>query len=94
MASKRELVVARAQSKRLAKSSQPKARQKTRFDTTLFSTVEDYQWYKQYFAQRQVISKRNINFPKLQHFGFERLFTIMGWLSAITISKPVSSTLV
>ena len=39
-------------------------------------------------------SKRNINFPQLQHFGFEGLFTRMGWLSAVTISEQIFSTLV
>lgn len=94
MASKRELVVVRAQGKRPAEPSQLETRRKMWFDTTLFIIVEDYQWYKQYFAQRQVVPKRNINFPKLQHFGFERLLMIMGWLLAITIYESVFLTLV
>ena len=47
MAPKREMIASRAQSKHPA---QTEARQKVRFDTTLFMTVEDYQRYKQKFA--------------------------------------------
>ncbi|RVW20890.1 hypothetical protein CK203_113691 [Vitis vinifera] len=60
-----------------AEPSQPGGTLKTRFDTTLFSFVEDYQRYKQHFAQRQVVPERNINFPQLQHFRFDGLFTRM-----------------
>ena len=56
--------------------------------------MEDYQWYKQHFAQRRVVPERNINFPQLQQFRFKGLFTRMSWLSAIIVSKPVFSTLV
>ena len=66
----------------------------TRFDTALFSSVEDDQQYKQHFAQRQLVLGRNINFPQLQHFGFKDIFTRMGWLPMVTISEPVFSILV
>ena len=88
------LAVARAQGKCPTELSQPKARRKTWFDTALFSTMEDYQRYKQYFVQRRVILGRNINFPQLQYFRFEGLFTMMGWLFALTISESVFPTLV
>ena len=45
MALKRETIASRAQDKRpteLSQLAQTKARQKTRFDTTLFSSVENY----------------------------------------------------
>ena len=79
MAPRREPTTAfRTQGKRPAKPSQPKARRKARFYTTLFGSVKDYQWYKQHFAHRRVVLKRNINFPQLQYFRFEVLFTRMG----------------
>ena len=71
-----------------------KARRKARFDTTLFSSNEDYQRYKQKFAQRKVIPGRSVNFSQLQHFGFEGLFGRMGWLPVVTISELVFPTLV
>ncbi|RVW36694.1 hypothetical protein CK203_116660 [Vitis vinifera] len=37
---------------------------------------------------------RSINFSQLQHFGFEGLFSRMGWLPIVTISEPIFSTLV
>ena len=61
---------------------------------TLFSSVEDYQRYKQTFAQRKVVLGRSINFSQLQHFGFEGLFSRMGWLPVLTISEPIFSPLV
>ncbi|RVW39153.1 hypothetical protein CK203_078179 [Vitis vinifera] len=71
----------RAQGKRLAEPSQPEqteARRKARYDTTLFNSIEDYQRYKQKFAQRKVVLGRSVNFSQLQHFGFEGLFRRMG----------------
>ena len=66
-----------------------------RFDTVLFSFVDDYQWYKQHFAQRKVVPGRNVNFFfQLQHFGFEDIFTRMGWLPIVTISKLIFLNLV
>ena len=56
--------------------------------------MEDYQWYKQHFAQRRLFPKKNVNFPQLQHFGIEGIFTRMGWLPMITILEPVFTTLV
>ena len=56
--------------------------------------MEDYQRYKQHFAQIRVGHRRNINFSQLQHFGFKGLFTRMGWLFVVTVSKPVFLTLV
>ena len=55
------------------------ARRKARNDTTLFSSVKDYQRYKQKFAQKKVVPGRSINFSQLQHFGFEGLLSRMGW---------------
>ena len=46
------------------------ARRKARYDTALFSSVEDYQQYKQKFDQRKVVPRRSINFSQLKHFGF------------------------
>ncbi|RVW19156.1 hypothetical protein CK203_093903 [Vitis vinifera] len=51
--SMKESIVAKAQDKRPVELSWPKAHQKVWFDTTLFSTIKGYQWYKQHFAQRQ-----------------------------------------
>ena len=65
-----------------------------RVDITLFSTIEEYQRYKQHFAQRQVVPERISIFPKLRRFGFEGLFTRMGWFSVVRIYEPVFSTLV
>ena len=97
MASRRETTASRAQGKCPTKPSQPtqtEARQNVRFDTTLFSIVEDYQRYKQKFAQRKVVPGRSINFSQLQHFEFEGLFIRMGWLPVVTISEPIFPTLV
>ncbi|RVX22856.1 Retrovirus-related Pol polyprotein from transposon RE1 [Vitis vinifera] len=58
--------------KRPAEPSQPEqteAGQKASFDMALFSSIEDYQRYKQKFAQRKVILRRSVNFSQLQHFG-------------------------
>ena len=81
MAPRRETGTFMAQGKRPDESSQPEqteARQKLRYDTTIFSLVEDYQRYKQKFAQRKVVLGRSVNFSQLQHFGFEGLFGRMG----------------
>nr|CAN62461.1 hypothetical protein VITISV_035912 [Vitis vinifera] len=97
MAPRRETGTSRAQGKRPVKPSQPEqteARRKARFDTALFSSNEDYQCYKQKFAQRKVVPGRSVNFSQLQHFGFEGLFGRMGWLPIVTISEPVFPTLV
>ena len=61
---------------------------------TLFSSVEDYQRYKQKFAQRKVIPGKSINFSQFQHFGFKGLFSRMGWLPIVTIFEPIFPTLV
>ena len=66
MAHRRESGTSKAQGKRPAVPSQLpqlEARRKARFDTTIFSSVEDYQLYKQKFAQRKVVPRRSINFP-------------------------------
>ena len=97
MAPRRETGTSRAQGKRPIESSQPKqteAHRKARFDTTLFSSNEDYQCYKQKFAQRKVVIGRSVNFSQLQHFGFEGLFGRMGWLPVVTISESVFPNLV
>ena len=70
------------------------AYRKARYDTALFSSVEDYQQYKQKFDQRKVVPRRSINFSQLQHFGFEGLFSRMGWLSVMTIFKSIFPTMV
>ena len=70
------------------------ARQKVRYDTTLFSSNDDYQRYKQKFPQRKVVPGRSVNFSQLQHFEFEELFGWMGWLPLVTISELIFSTLV
>ena len=65
MAPKREPAAFRAQDKRPAEPSQlgqTEARRNARFDTALFNYVEDYQRYKQKFAQRKVVPRRSINF--------------------------------
>ena len=97
MTPKRETATSRAQDKRPAEPSQPKhteARQKARYDTTLFSFIEDYQRYKQKLTLRKVIPGRSINFSQIQYFRFERLFSRMGWLPIVTIFKPIFPTLV
>ncbi|RVX13382.1 hypothetical protein CK203_021152 [Vitis vinifera] len=78
MAPRRETGTSRAQGKRPVEPSQPEqteAHRKARFDTTLFSSNEDYQRYKQKFAQRKVVIGRSVNFSQLQHFGFEGCWT-------------------
>ena len=97
MTPRRETGTSKAQGKRPAKPSQPeqtKARRKARYDTTLFSSNENYQRYKQKFAQKKVIPGRSVNFSQLQHFGFEELFSRMGWLPVVMISEPIFPTLV
>ena len=97
MALRREIAASRAQGKRPTESSQPdqtEARRKARYDTTLFSFVEEYQRYKQKLAERKVVPGRSINFSQLQYFEFEKLFSRMGWLPVVTISKPIFLTLV
>nr|CAN61574.1 hypothetical protein VITISV_023349 [Vitis vinifera] len=84
MAPRRDTTTSRAQGKRPAEASQPgeaEARRKARFDIGLFTSMEEYQRYKQKFAQRK-------------HFNFEGLFVRMGWLPLVTISKPIFPTLV
>ena len=61
---------------------------------TLFSSVEEYQCYKQKFAQRKVVPRRSVNFSQLQYFEFEGLFDRIGWLPVVTIFEPIFSTLV
>ncbi|RVW45577.1 hypothetical protein CK203_092097 [Vitis vinifera] len=97
MAPRRETGTSRAQGKRPVKPSQPEqteACRKARFDMALFSSNEDYQRYKQKFAQRKVVLGRSVNFSQLQHFGFEGLFGRMGWLPIVMISEPIFPTLV
>ena len=60
----------------------------------LFSSVEDYQRYKQKFSQRKVVLWRSINFSQLQHFGFEGHFGRMGWLPVVMIFESIFPTLV
>ncbi|KAL6314472.1 hypothetical protein AAG906_025957 [Vitis piasezkii] len=97
MAPRRESAASRAQGKRPADPSQPdqsEARRKARYDTALFGSVEDYQRYKQKFAQRKVVPGRSINFSQLKYFGFEEIFARMRWLPVVTISEPIFPTLV
>ena len=97
MAPRRELAASRAQGKYLAEpsqSDQSEARQKARYDTALFGSVEDYQRYKQKYAQRKVVPGRSINFSQLKYFGFEAIFGRMRWLPVVTISEPIFPTLI
>ena len=97
MALRRESTASKARGKRPTEPSQPdqsKARRKARYDTTLFSSVEDYQRYKQKFAQRKVVPGRSINFSQLKYFGFEEIFGRMRWLPMVTISEPIFPTLI
>ncbi|RVW25332.1 Retrovirus-related Pol polyprotein from transposon RE1 [Vitis vinifera] len=92
-----ERTISRAQGKRPTEPSQldqKEACRKARYDMNLFNSVEDYQRYKQKFAQRKVVLGRSINFFQLQYFGFERLFGRMGWLPVVTIFKLIFLTLV
>ena len=85
MAPRRETGTSRAQGKRPVEPSQleqTEARRKARYDTALFSSNEDYQHYKQKFAQRKVVLGRSVNFSQLQHFGFERLFFSDGMVAS------------
>ena len=81
MAPRRDRGASKALGKGPAQASQDgqvKARRKARFDTNLFTSIDEYQRYKQHFVQRKVVAGRNINFAHLQHFGFESLFARMG----------------
>ncbi|KAL6323288.1 hypothetical protein AAG906_029295 [Vitis piasezkii] len=74
---------------RLGETTTSKAQDKcptepSQYDTGLFSSVEDYQRYKQ----------KSINFSQLQYFGFEGLFGRMGWLPIVMISELIFPTLV
>ena len=77
MAPKRESAASKAQGKCPEPShlAQTEARRKVRFGTTLFSSVEDYQRYKQKSAQRKVVPGISINIFQLQYFGFEGFFS-------------------
>lgn len=46
------------------------------------------------FCSKMGSSKEKHQFSQLQHCRFEGLFTMMGWLLAITISKLIFLTLV
>ena len=97
MAPRKEMAASRAQDKRPVEPSQPnqtEARRKARYDTAIFSSIEEYQIYKQKFAQRKVVPGRSINFSQLQYFGFEGLFGHMGWLLVVMISESIFPTLV
>ena len=97
MALKRETNASRAQGKRPTEPSQPdqmEANRKARYETTLFSSVEEYQRYKQKFAQRKVVPGRSINFSQLQYFGFEGFFSRMGCLPVVMIFKSIFPSLV
>ena len=97
MAPRRESGASRAKGKRPAEPSQAdqsEARQKARYDTALFGSVEDYQRYKQKYAQRKVVPGRSINFSQLKYFGFEAIFGRMRWLPVVTISEPIFPTLI
>ena len=61
---------------------------------TLFSSIEEYQRYKQKFTKRKVVPEKSINFSQLQYFGFERLSGRMGWLLVVTIFESIFLTLV
>ncbi|RVW78673.1 Retrovirus-related Pol polyprotein from transposon RE1 [Vitis vinifera] len=83
--------------KRPAETSQPnqtEARRKARYDMTLFSSIEEYQRYKQKFTKRKVVPEKSINFSQLQYLGFEGLFGRMGWLLVVTIFESIFPTLV
>ena len=88
MAPRRETGTSRAQGKHPTEPSQPEQTE------ALFSSIEDYQRYKQKFAQRKVIPGKSVNFSQLQHFGFEGLFGQMGWLLVVMIAEPIFPTLV
>ena len=97
MVPRREKATSRAQGKCLAEPSQPEqteARRKARYDKAFFNSVKDYHRYKQKFAQRKVVPGKSINFSQLQYFGFEGLFSRMGWLPVVTIFEPIFPTLV
>ena len=97
MAHRRDSAVSKAQGKRPVEPSQPdqsEAHRKARYDTDLFGSVEDYQRYKQKFAQRKVVLGRSINFSQIQYLGFEGIFGWMGWLPVVTISEPIFPTLI
>ena len=89
MAPRLESATSKVQGKRPVEPSQLETCRNARFDSALFSSVEDFQRYKQNIAQRKVVSRRNINFSQLQHFGFEGIFSRMGWLPVVTILKPI-----
>ena len=61
---------------------------------TLFSSIEEYQRYKQKFTKRKVVPEKSINFSQLQYFGFEGLSGRMGWLLVVTIFESIFPTLV
>ncbi|RVW90405.1 hypothetical protein CK203_045731 [Vitis vinifera] len=64
--SPRETGTSRAQGKRPAEPYQPEqteAHRNERYDTTLFSSIENYQCYNPKFAQRKVVLGRNVNSP-------------------------------
>lgn len=64
------------------------------FDTSLFSTVDKYQWYEQYFSHSCVVLRRNIYFAQSSYFRFQDLFVMMEWLPTVSLSKLVFLSLV
>lgn len=56
--------------------------------------MEDYQWYKQKFAKKKVVPRRDINFSQPRYFGFEGILSMMGWFPLVTVLEPIFPTLV
>ena len=72
MVLRRETTIFRSQGKRPAELSQPdqtEARRKARYDTTLFSSVEEYQRHKQKFAQKKIVQGRVLIYPNFNISG-------------------------
>ena len=65
-----------------------------RFETTFFQHRGGVSKVQAEVRSEESSSGRSINFSQLQHFGFEGLFSLMGWLPVVTILEPFFLTLV
>lgn len=62
MALKRKYVATRAQGKCATKTSKSEAHQQAHFNMTTFTTIEEYQRFKNHFSHRNVVPKKDIDF--------------------------------
>ena len=75
--------------KRSAVEASAEVRKKATFDRSTFATPNLAQRFHIHFANRTVISGRNIDFVKLNFFHFDVLFARMCWLPIVFVKEFV-----